>query len=365
MSLIKDIYNRSFYTEFANHALEVYPAFAKDKFLKEVMGNGFSKMEWKERLLHTTHCYRLALPADYPTALKIMLQMIEYLQRQSTGHRLVYMFFPQMIAEYGLSYFDLSTKAFEQVTQFISCEFAVRPFILKDPKAVLKLMQRFTKHRSEHVRRFASEGLRPRLPWGMAIPAFKKDPSDLFPILDSLMMDESLYVRKSVANHLNDISKDHPERLIEFAKMWKGKSVGSDWIIKHALRTLLKSGHSEVFALYDLQSKVFECSNFQVAKKKVRIGEEVSFLGGIQNRSKVTQHLRLEYAIYFQRMDGKVSKKVFKMGERKMGAGEQLAFQKKHSFRVITTRVYYPGKHEVGIIVNGREMGRGVFELVL
>lgn len=364
MSLIKDIYNRKFYESFAKEVQVVYPAFPAKQFLKNVLGNGFKSMEWKDRLLHTTHCFREGLPPSYPTALKVMLAIVAHLQKDSDKQRLEYMFFPQMIAVYGLENFDISIKAFEKVTQFISCEFAVRPFILLDSKKVLMLMRKFTQHKNEHVRRFASEGIRPRLPWGQAIPAFKADPSPLFPILELLMQDESIYVRKSVANHLNDISKDHPHLVIDFAKKWKGTSASSDWIIKHALRTLLKAGDPRVMEMYELKHQAFQCSKFTVKTKKVSIGNELEFSGGIQNCSDITQLVRLEYSIYFLRQDGKFSKKVFKISERAMAAGELLSIQKKHSFKLITTRKYYVGKHKIGFIVNGKEMELRDFLLV-
>jgi 3-methyladenine DNA glycosylase AlkC len=363
MSLIKDIYNKSYYQFLANEFKTVYPAFDADRFVKQVMPNGFKQMEWKERLNHTTATLHDFLPGDFKTALNILLDVMEHLQNQGIQHRLEYIFFPQYIADYGLSHFKLSLNAFERVTQFISCEFAIRPFIIEDADAVLKIATKWTRHKSEHVRRLASEGIRPRLPWGMAIPAFKKNPAPLFPVLSLLMNDSSAYVRKSVANHLNDISKDHPEEVLKFLKGWKGTSPQTDQLIKHALRTLLKAGHAGVLDFYQLDASNIICSSFKLKNKKVQIGNDLFFEAVIENKAAVKQYVRLEYAVYFKRLKHLSAKKVFKITEKEVYPDQLLDIQKKHSFKLITTRNYYPGKHQISIIVNGKELDKLDFTL--
>ena len=277
---------------------------------------------------------------------------------------LEYMFIPDYIELYGIDEFEPAADALEFVTQFVSCEFAVRPFLLKYEKEMIGRMMKWSKHENHKVRRLSSEGSRPRLPWAMAIPSLKKDPSPILPILENLKNDPSEWVRRSVANSLNDIAKDHPEIVIRLAQKWKGISKETDAIIKHGSRTLLKKGHAEILSHYGLKSEQLHISGFKILTPKVKIGKELVFSFEVLNGSKNKQTLRLEYGLYYMKSNGEWSRKVFKISEKIITPGVKLNVERKQSFRKITTRVFYPGKHKLSIIVNGEEKGVRNFELI-
>ena len=169
-------------------------------------------------------------------------------------------------------------KAIERITQFTSCEFAVRPFIIKYPKEMMKQMLVWSKHEHWGVRRLSSEGCRPRLPWAMALPNLKENPAPIIPILENLKNDISRFVRLSVANNLNDIAKDNPETVISLVKKWQGKSENVNWVIKHGSRTLLKQGNADVMEIFGFDTtKDITVKDFKISTPKVKIGDSLEF----------------------------------------------------------------------------------------
>jgi 3-methyladenine DNA glycosylase AlkC len=229
---------------------------------------------------------------------------------------------------------------------------------------MMQQMLQWSLHKSHHVRRLASEGSRPRLPWAIALPELKKNPQSVLPILENLKQDGSEYVRRSVANSLNDIAKDNPDVVINIAKKWKGISSETDAIIKHGCRTLLKKGHPAILKYYQLNDKAdISISGLKLKSNSVKIGEYLGFSFTLQNNEKIKQNIRLEYAVYFLLQNGDHYKKVFKISERLLQPGEKLSFEKRHSFKIVTTRKYYTGPHKLSVIVNGKELKTGKFEL--
>lgn len=356
MGLIKDIYSHEFYRHLAAVIKEAYPSFLEKDFVQQVMIPDFQAMEWKERLKHSTKTLGLFFPERYLEAVPVLLKVIEVLKSQGISGGLEHMIFPDYIETYGLDDFRPSVSAFEAITQFISCEFAVRPFIIKYGDAMIAEMIGWSRHENPHVRRLASEGSRPRLPWAMALPTLKKNPSAILPILERLKDDPSEMVRRSVANSLNDISKDHPNVLLDIAKKWKGQSKTTDAIVKHAARTLLKQGHPDVLSLYGLDLDGLELSDFQLHTPVVRINDALSFSFALHNNSIEGKKIRVEYGIYYKKANGTLTKKVFKISEKSLESGQQVTVQRKHDFRVITTRKYYPGAHRAAVIINGSEL---------
>ena len=198
----------------------------------------------------------------------------------------------------------------------------------------------------------------------MAIPALKKDPRPLFPILENLKNDPSEYVRRSVANNINDIAKDHPGLVIELAGQWKGISKQTDAIIKHGSRTLLKQGHTEILKHYGLLSTSIAVTGLTILTPEVKIGDSLEFTFNLQNQSDKVQIVRLEYGIYYRKAKGHLAKKVFKISEKSYQPGETAIVRRKQSFRLITTKVFYPGQHQLSVIVNGEEKDIQPFEIL-
>ena len=199
----------------------------------------------------------------------------------------------------------------------------------------------------------------------MALPALKRDPAPTRPILENLKHDDCEIVRRSVANNLNDISKDNPAVTLELAQNWLGANAATDALIKHGCRTLLKQGNPAALALFGFDAASFEVVDFALHTPRVAMGQTLDFSFRIANRANQPKILRLEYALFFLRKNGQQSKKVFKISEREINAGKTLSLEKKHRFKPITTRRYYAGAHAVALIVNGAEQQRFEFELSL
>ncbi|HYG39944.1 MAG TPA: DNA alkylation repair protein [Cytophagales bacterium] len=225
-------------------------------------------------------------------------------------------------------------------------------------------MLKWAGHSNHHVRRLASEGCRPSLPWAMALRDFKRDPSMILPILEQLKDDPSEYVRKSVANNLNDISKDNPDLVLEIAKRWRGIGKDTDWIIKHACRTLLRKGstkalsHFNFFHPESIIVKDLNCSSLTVP-----IEGAFQFSFKLESKEENDVNLRIEYGLYFMKANGKQTRKVFKISEFNMKERKDIVITKSHSFKTLTTRKHYPGNHNLTIIVNGVEMAEKAFLL--
>ena len=226
----------------------------------------------------------------------------------------------------------------------------------------MKQMKIWSRSKNEHIRRLASEGCRPRLPWAMALPEYKRDPSAVLEIILNLINDESLYVRRSVANNLNDISKDNPDFIIEIAEQYLGSSREADWVIKHACRGLLKQGHKKVMKLFGYTvAQHVSLDNFKT-DKNVSMGEKINFSFKLITNEKKLGKLRLEFIIDFIKANGKSSAKVFKISEGEYSQSSKL-FTKNFSFRKISTRKYYPGDHAISIVLNGNRIATQSFKL--
>ena len=286
-TLLKDRYSPQFYDEFCEIARMVIPQFNDDKFKKDLFNSSWKSMELKERVRHTSHVLHQFLPSEFNEGGKYILRILEEIRNQKiTDRGLEYFFLPDYVEAYGIERPDFAMDIMEELTSLSTCEFAIRPLIIADPKRIMKRMLKWSKHSDLHVRRLSSEGSRPRLPWAMAIPAFKKDPSPALPILENLKDDDSEFVRKSIANHLNDISKDNPEIALKIASEWHGHSKERDWVVKHACRTLLKQGHPRAMELFGFGSvQDIDISELTIDTPIVKVGTDLHFHFVLSNKS--------------------------------------------------------------------------------
>lgn len=356
---LKNIYHRGFFEDLARKIASVYPAFDESGFLARVFAPEWDDLALKQRMRRAATSLAAELPQSYGEALDIALAAAD-----RCGGGFAYMLFPDFVEAFGLDDPDRSIPALARLTPYSSSEFAVRPFIVKYPERMRKQLMAWADDGNEHVRRLASEGSRPRLPWGMALQAFKRDPTPLLPLLEKLKEDPSEYVRRSVANHLNDISKDHPELVLELARRWLGKHPHTDWIVKHACRTLLKRCDPETLRLFGFAGAE------GVRVEALRLHAAAVPWGGmleggfvlLQERP-APASLRIEYAIDYVKANGTRSRKLFKLSEREYVPGETtLSFRR--SMRDMTTRKHYPGEHGIAVIVNGEELANGRFDLL-
>lgn len=361
----KNLYNEKFYLALAIHLNKCLSGFNQDKFMKLILPANFQQLELKERMTHTKEVLHQFMPKDFAQATDVLAKLIDSLVGDGISEGSVeFMFLPEYIETYGIDDYQISIKAFEKITQFTSAEFAVRPFLIKYGQQMLTQMLLWSKHSNYLVRRLASEGSRPRLPWAIDLRMYKDDATLLLPILHVLFNDPTEIVRRSVANNLNDIAKDNPATVIEFAKQYISESAQSDRTIKHACRTLLKRASPEALALFGYDSTDIELVEFKVLTEKIIMGTHAEFSFSIKNNSEEAKKIRLEYGLYFMKKNGQLTKKVFKISERLLAANEIHQVLRKQSFRPISTRIYHTGVHQVSIILNGKEFKSKDFELV-
>jgi 3-methyladenine DNA glycosylase AlkC len=268
------------------------------------------------------------------------------------------------VARAGLQEPEIALPLLRDMTTHFSSEFGIRPFIEAHPILVLKTFQFWARDPSEHVRRLVSEGSRTRLPWGMQLRRLKSDPSPMLPILELLKDDPSEYVRRSVANHLNDWSKDHPELTCTIAERWSvDANTQRKRLIAHALRTLVKAGNPRALAILGCSKPALRVSAFSVQPQALVVGESLTLTASIQSDAMEEQTLIIDYIIHHRKANGLLSPKVFKGKKTTLAAQSSMEWKKQHPMRPVTTRTYYPGAHEVELIINGQSFGKCTFEL--
>lgn len=357
-NLLKNMFTHESLREFALSVQSVYNPFQVDQFLNTTMNHTWNDLELKARVRQISMNLGQYLTLDYEKDITILDKIVA---NYSGFWGIV---FPDFVEVYGQDEMnlELSINALERYTIYSSSEFAVRPFIIKYEERMMERMFVWSKHDNEHIRRLASEGCRPQLPWGQALTKYKKDPAPILPILEQLKTDSSLYVRKSVANNLNDISKTHPDLVTRLAKDWHGKNKDTDWIVKHGCRTLLKKGNRDVLALFgyhDITS--IDVGGFTLEATSISLGEDISFSFTIS--TKEATKIRLEYGIDYVKSNGKRIRKIFQISAISLKDNEDKFYEKKHSFADLSTRKHYPGIHSITLIVNGVERGELDFEV--
>lgn len=345
---LKNMYSKAYMNKFADVFAANEPRFSRKKFLGLLFDSEWEQKELKQRMRHISHCLHKTLPGGYEENIKVLMNAV----KEFRGF--LSMIFPDYVEVYGLDNPKLSMKALELFTQHGSSEFAVRPFIIKYPGIFMPQMLKWAGHKDHHVRRLASEGSRPRLPWAIALPEFKKNPAPVLKILEVLKNDESEYVRKSVANNLNDISKDNPEIALKTAAKWFGKNKNTNWIVKHGMRGLLKKGNKTALKLFGWHgADGIKVKNLRLSAEKIKLGDKFEFSFELFPVEPGNGNIRIEYTIDFLTSTGKVSRKIFKITEGKFEKGKKYIFNRKHSLKDLTTRKHFKGKHTIAIIVNG------------
>lgn len=332
---------------FATVLKEVYPEFNAEGFVNTTCDTKWPERELKEKMRHTTLSLHQFLPKKFSIAVEILKAIIPKI----SGFESIVL--PDYVEVYGQDNWDISLPALGILTKPGTSEFAIRSFLNKDLKRAMQFMNRWADNEDFKIRRFASEGCRPRLPWGLGVPTLKKDPSLILPILEKLKNDPEKFVRKSVANNLNDISKDHPKLVIDICERWQGTSKNTDWIIKHACRTLLKQGNKRAMLLFGfVNPEKMEIEKLKISNLSPKIREEINFSFNLNLKTDKKQKVRLEYIFHFVKSSGKTSPKIFQLKEVEMEPGIHPLI-KKHSFKNLSTRKHYQGKHKLEIVVNG------------
>lgn len=360
---LKHLFGEPLLKGMADAISKVYPRFNRAYFVglfPELKG-----LEMKRRVWFLRDELRRQLPSDYARAIRILMDSAQ--GGNLTGFELWP--YSEYVQTYGLDHLQVSLETLKELTPLFSSEFAVRPFLRQHPAQTLNFLKGCARDNNVHIRRWASEGSRPRLPWGERLHDFVRNPSPTLEILELLKFDDELYVRKSVSNHLNDIAKDHPERVIQVLRRWK-KEAGEanefkvEWIVKRALRTLIKNGHAGALKVIGVSTAAkLRLSGLKLNQRSFRIGDRMEFEFVLHSLSGKSQKIVVDYILHFVKANQTTSPKVFKFKTVVLPASAEVLFSKQHHLKKVTTRVYYPGLHLLEIQVNGKILGKTRWEL--
>lgn len=362
MSQLKDIYTQEFLTDFANQVSTFQPSFESSQFINNILTGEWDDLSVRQRMQKIATVLGQELAVTYPEQLAIILKL------HKNNHGFNYLFLPDFVSIYGLNndYFVLSLTYLKELTAYSSAEFAIRPFIKKDEAKVRPYLVNWSMDPNEHVRRLASEGSRPRLPWGVQLKQFIDNPEENISILSALRNDSSLYVRKSVANHLNDISKNHPDLIVKVCQTWHNESPETDWIIKRACRTMVKNAYAPALAMfgYDAPGTSFIVEDVAVSLShtSLKIGDSLTFSYHLETTIAKNTAIRLEYGINYMKANGKLALKKFHLVDSVISTSH-LNGRKTISFMNLSTRKHYVGQHELLLFCNGQELTKVSFKL--
>lgn len=365
MEPFKNIFNSQYIDKLSEQLSQNYSSFKADEFKRLVPS--LKKLELKDRVRLISHHLQINLPSDYKKAIAILIKSLHSPKNPNGIEGFTTWPLLQFIEDYGLDDFETSFKAMFEMTQRFSAEFAIRPFIKKDPDYCFSIFNQWVNHENEHIRRLCSEGTRPNLPWGMKVESIHNNLKRGIKLISKLKDDPSLYVRKSVANHLNDISRIDEELFIKTLHTWNTKKIKDErkWILRHATRTLLKKGHPEALAFHGYNPKLnIEYKAISFKPKSIKEGDKVklNFKTKIQSPNE-QEKVIMDYIIHYLKKDGSHSKKAFRFkdGEIETNAWNELS--KEIHFKAVTTRKHYPGKHFISILINGIESKKLAFTL--
>jgi 3-methyladenine DNA glycosylase AlkC len=345
----------------------VYPPFAVEAFVADTL-IGYDALPLLARARHVAHALHRHLPTDYRQAIDILLASLgPPIDADQPAGMDPFLYAPHdyYVAEFGLDDWDTSMRAQYEITQRFSAEFSIRHFIERYPDTTLARLREWTSDSSAHVRRLVSEGTRPRLPWAPRLRQFQRDPSPVIELLELLKDDPSAYVRRSVANNLNDIGKDHPEILVAVCRRWLED--GGDrrrWVVRHALRSAVKRAVPGALDALGFDSRSpARISQVAIEPARPTIGGNVTVAFTVSNVAEERTRLNVDLRIGFVKANGAARPRVFKMRQLDLGAGERKRMMKRVSLRQLSTRLHYAGTHTVEAVVNGRAEAIGEFVL--
>lgn len=363
MEPFKNVYNSTSIKLFAQAILKADGAFYEKEFCSEVLKK-LPSLEMKDRVRLMSSCLREYLPGSFKKQTKTLTLALgnEGEDLELSG----FLVWPltQFIEDYGLDHFDDSFKALKEMTKKFTAEFAVRPFLAKDDEYVFDLFQKWRQEDNHHLRRLVSEGTRAHLPWGLKVKSLSEKPERGLELIAPLIFDESEYVRKSVANHINDVTHFAPDLALKYLKNIPQKNKDQQRLVKHASRTLLKKSHPKAFALNGYRPDLkFTVEKFRVSPKTIVEGERITISFTLQHSSLKKEKIQLAVKIGYPKKNGKISDKVFHLKDLNLVKDEVCLIEKEHHFKKVTTRVHYPGVHPVSLLVNGVVAMKSSFRL--
>jgi len=354
-------------TKLADSILEIYPKFRHQEFLKMTIYN-LDTLELKERSNSIENALVTYLPKPFEIGIEILLKTLpsEIVNMETNGYdRFILMPQTGYVARCGMQNFELSMYALYEMTKRFTSEYHIRFFIQEHYEKTMCILEKYSNDENVHVRRLVSEGIRPRLPWSFVLKNFVINPMPVIKLLEKLKNDSELYVRRSVANNLNDISKDHPTLVIKTLTLWQDGTKEMKWLTKHALRTLLKAGNKDALELlgYIYSDKIDV--KLSLNSNKIIFGDSLKFMLEISSKEKKTIPIMIDFIIYYQKANGSLSPKVFKLTSKDIKSNEIIILSKKHKLIDLSTRKHYKGKHQIAISINGKIYDKHSFELII
>lgn len=373
MEPFKNLINAALIDSAAAHLQRAWPGFDRARFTARA-GAGLDALEMKARAMQIASALEATLPEDFDTAagvLQAALAPAPDHERLGEMHRSeeglagwILWAVGEYVARRGMHAPERALALLAELTQRFSAEFAIRPFIVAHPELAFATLQRWTTHKSSHVRRLVSEGSRPRLPWGLQLKSLIADPGPTLPLLRALQDDESEYVRRSVANHLNDIAKDHPAIVAQWLEEHLPDAPAPRRaLLKHASRTLVKKGDPRVLKAWGLGAPLRGSATLALSPARLKLGGALQLALQLQSAAAKAQRLVIDYAVHHVKADGRLTPKVFKGWNVELPPRGALALAKRHPVKPITTRRYHAGRHVVEVLVNGRVVAEAAFEL--
>ncbi|MDX2013373.1 MAG: DNA alkylation repair protein [Myxococcaceae bacterium] len=342
-----------------------WPAFPRRRFITDAT-RGLDALELKARAQHISNALSAALPDDATRAMEVLVRALGPPLEVTEGYgSTVFRYLPYSTFLFDVGPRDLETalEANRQLTMRFSAEFSIRALLEHAPARTLSALARWTKDENPHVRRLVSEGTRPRLPWAPRVRALAKDPLCTLPLLEALKDDPEEYVRRSVANHLNDLSKDVPERILDVAARWleQSKAPARRRLVEHGLRTLVKAGDPRALALLGATGVRLDVRG-QVTPKRVRLGDRVTLKATVENRGRVASHVVAEAVVHYARPTGSAAK-TFRLGRVDLEPGASVTLTKRLRLVHVSIRRLHPGLHRVEVQANGTRVDAGHFTL--
>lgn len=357
----------------AGNLNRVHPAFERDAFTEAILSD-LETRELKSRVDLIAENLLHHLPEDTAARSAILEAVLHPEESHSpeqvsdeTGMRGFIIWPLSLVAgKHGLDNLPVSLDLLKQMTKRFSSEFGIRFPLIHDQDAVLRHIAPWVEDPSPHVRRLVSEGTRPRLPWGQQLPSLIADPAPMLPLLERLRDDPAEYVRRSVANHLNDISKDHTALVTDLAEDWmKGADTNRKRLLRHACRSLIKAGNPAALAVFGHAAPKLRLEGFALSPAAITLGESVTVHATLVSTASKPQSLVVDLVAKFRKANGSLAEKVFKGANLGLEPKGSVEINRKLSIKPITTRRYYSGTQRLSLRINGQDFGDESFKLTV
>ncbi len=366
MEPFKNFINAKVVRALGKQVKSAYPDFAHKRFEKKCLAT-LDELELKERAIFIGEALWQELPDDPAQAIEIVRQAILPMPTLNEGDAFDgWLFFPinSLLSAHGLEAVDASLKLIPEVTKRFTAEFGIRVFLINCLPKILPHLKRWAKDPDPNLRRLVSEGTRPRLPWGEQIAAFVADPSPILPLLELLKDDPSEYVRRSVANNLNDISKDNPELMLDVVENWlQDADKNRRQLLKHACRSLIKQGHPHCLALLGYGKPKLKLAAFAATPNAIKLGEKLVLSLELESTAANEQDLIIDYRFHLVKANGQTAPKVFKGNSLALAPKAKKSLKKSFHLKPISTRKYYTGENTIELLINGQSFASVPFHL--